>query len=165
MNRQPRLAGGLRQPDRAGLGDARRSARPVESESRRLPSGQIAHELQDRLASTARRRSTRSAVPESLDDAGDPFSVEVLARDDDDAAAAEVVRRRKDAAVPEGHHRLAAAGDDRVEMFETFGLPPKRGSEKLNEAIAQDRDETRLESFRTRRAPVSDWRIGELASW
>ena len=41
------------------------------------------------LQRAARRGSSRGPVAEALDDAGDPFAVEVLAGDDHDAAAAE----------------------------------------------------------------------------
>ena len=67
----------------------------------------VAHELQQRLPRPARRRPARRAVAEPGDDARDPFTIEVLARDDDDAAPLEVDRARQDAAVPEGVNRMA----------------------------------------------------------
>ena len=126
VKRQHRIAGRLRQPDGAGLRDARRAARAVDGEAGRLAGRHVARQLQQRLAPAARRRAARGAVAESLDDAGNPLAVEILARDDDDAAAAEVVGGGQNAAVPERHDRLAAAARDRVEVLEAFGAPAKR---------------------------------------
>ena len=88
-------------------------------------------------AAAARRRPAGGPVAEPLDDAGDPFAVEVLAGDDDDAAAAEVVGGGKNAAVPERHHRLVAGCDDRVEMLEPVGLPAQRRPERGDQPIAR----------------------------
>ena len=130
---QHRIAGRFRQPHRPGLCDARRPARSVEGEPDGLARRHVARELQQRLARPARRRAARRFVSEALDDPRDPLAVEVLAGDDDDAAAAEEVGGRQNTAVPEGHHRLASAPRDRVEMRQPLRPPFQRRSQRRDD--------------------------------
>src|SRR5262249_25470825 len=122
MKRQERISSRLRQPDRSGLCDTRRPTRPGERESCGLAIPQIPLQLKNRLPSPSRRRSASCAITEALDDARDPFAVEVFARDHDDAAPAEIVGGRKNAAVPEHHDRLLAGSGDAIEVIEALGL-------------------------------------------
>src|SRR5205823_10623366 len=94
------------------------------------------------------------SVAEPLDDPRDPLTVEVLAGDDDDAAAAEVVGGGQDAAVPERHDRLLARAEDLVQMLGALGAPAKRRRERRHGGIADGGNEPRLQTLRTRRAPV-----------
>jgi hypothetical protein len=147
MKRQHWIARRLRQPHRARLRHARRSARPVDRESGRLAGRHVARQLQQRLPRASRRRSPCRAVSEPLDDAGDPLAVEVLARDDDDAAAAEKVGGRKNTSVPERHDRLVTGVTNRVEMMQTLGAPLQRRAQDRNGRITDGGDRSRLKAF------------------
>src|SRR6185312_8555711 len=153
MKRQHGIAGRLRQPHRTGMRDARRAARAVERESRRLARFHVAHHLNQRPAAAARRGAARGAVSEPPDDAGDPLAVEVRAGDDDDAAVSEIDRRGENAAVPEPHDRLVAAEHDLVVMLQAFDAPLQRGAEDRADSVAEDRNRFGLKSLPGRRAP------------
>src|SRR5215204_3182596 len=112
MKRQDRIAGRPRQPDGARLRHSGRTARAIYREPGRPPPRHLAPELQQRFPGATRSRSARRAKTEALDDTGDPFAVEILARDDDDPAVPEVISRGKDTGVPERHDRLPAAARD-----------------------------------------------------
>src|SRR6185295_1731683 len=101
----------------------------------------LVHQLLHRLQRSARRRAARRAVSEPLDDPRDPLAVEVFTRDDDDALTTEIEGGREDAAVPEGHHRLTPCGANRVDMLETFGAPPQRVSERVDDRVAEAGDQ------------------------
>jgi hypothetical protein len=112
----------------------------------------IAHELQQRLPGPARRRPARRAIAEPGDDARDPFTIEVLARDDDNPAPFEVDRARQDSAVPEGVNRMA----DRlrgVKMFEPGNPVPVSRAQRREEWIAESGDQGELRSLAPRGSP------------
>ena len=160
MEWQHRVTSRAREPDGAWLRDARGTARPIEREPCRLPFFHVAHQLQHRLQPPARGGPPRRAEAESLDDARNPLSVEILARDDDDAAAAEVERGWKDAAVPEGHHGPAAGGDDRLVMLKPLDAPPQRVTKRVDEWIAEGSDGGDLGPFGPGPTPVfGHWKV------
>src|SRR5262245_24694182 len=123
MEWQDGIAGGAGQPDRARLRDSSGASRPVQRESGGLAEPHVSNQLQHRPAPATRGGTTCRTVAESLDDSCDPFPVEIFARDDHDSPATKVIGRSQDTAVPEGHHRLAAACDNSVEMLEAV-YPP-----------------------------------------
>ena len=146
-----RLAGRFRQPHRARLRHARRTAWPVERERDR-PALDVTHHLQQRLARPARRRPARGAVAEPGDDARDPFAVEVLAGDDDDAATLEVDRAGQDAAVPERVNRMAERLGG-LQMFEPVDAVPVGRAERREQRVAEAADGGELRALRGGGAP------------
>src|SRR5688500_13936073 len=164
MKRQDRIAGALRQPHGPWLRDARRASGAVEGEARRTAALHLARHLQQRLHAPARRRPARRSVAEALDDARDPLAVEVLAGDDDDAAAAEVEGGGQDAAVPERHDRLAARGDDRVEVLEPLDAPAQRVAERRDHWVADAGNRGRLRALPWRLLPAFSHK-GGFGTW
>src|SRR5690606_32814578 len=108
VQRQDGAAGRAGEPGGARLRHLTRPARAVDGEGDGAAVAQFAPELHERLRATARRRSARRAVAESVDDARDPLAVEILARDDDNAPVAHEQQPGHDAPVPEGIDGLAA---------------------------------------------------------
>ena len=144
VKRQHGVARGLCQPHGARLGDPRRTAGAVDRKCRRTAGRHLARQLQQSSAGAAGSRSSRGPVPEALDDARNPFAVEVLARDDHDRAVPEEVGGREDAAVPEGKDRRPTGSRDRLEMLEAVGVPAKRRGQRCDQPVAHDRDGGRL---------------------
>jgi NAD(P)-dependent dehydrogenase (short-subunit alcohol dehydrogenase family) len=147
VKRDDRITARLSEPDGARLRDASGAARAVDGDADRLPRCDVAAQLKERLARTARRRAASGRVSETFDDAGDPLAVEVLACDDDDAALAEEVGGGQDASVPKREDRLMSGGGDAIEVLEPFSPPPQRRPECGNRAISRDRDYGRFKSL------------------
>ncbi len=112
---------------------------PSSVKATALPGLEDALHLQQSPSRPARRRAASRAIAKTLDDAGNPLAVEVLARDDDDTAAPEVVGGGKNATVPEPQDWRAPRSGERVQVLCAVNLPPQRATEQIDQRITHAR--------------------------
>src|SRR5579875_1029649 len=127
----------LCQNDRAGLGDKTWTARTIDGEGRIPALLQALNHFDQGAARASRTGPSRSAVPMFSDDAGDVFSVEVLAGHHHDAALAPEPGGGANFPMPEGINQASAMLLGGFPVFPAKDFPAKASTYQPGKNISQ----------------------------